>query len=261
LGVQNGKTTMRSEHRKHDRLLVTRYAMDDAYPSERDEARLLIESCADCSALAADMRQISSSVGQLPAPARTRDFMITAEKAEELRGSRLSRWMRSFASPRWGTLRPVAGVALSIGLVMAVVGTALPATLPAAAPEGGVITLNSTDEPAFAPGPAAPAAPETSAPALGAPNEPAAGDPPPGDRSNIESASQAPVSAEFDQAYTVESPQPLADGEVQSLRASQPRDTSRDLLVWTGLLIAVISFVLLALAWLARRYFADPLLR
>src|SRR6187549_2020 len=106
---------MRTEHRKHDRLLVTRFAMDDAYPSERDEARLLVQSCPDCAALAADIRQISNATGQIPVPARTRDFTISAEKAEELRGSRLSRWLRGFAAPGWGmALRPVAGVALSI---------------------------------------------------------------------------------------------------------------------------------------------------
>ena len=145
MSVQNSRSPMRSEHRKHDRLLVTRFAMDDAYPSERDEARLQIESCPDCAALAADIRQISNAVGQVPVPARTRDFMISAEKADELRGNRLTRWMRSFATPRWGTLRPVAGVALSIGLVMAVVGTALPSTVPAVENEGSAITLQATD--------------------------------------------------------------------------------------------------------------------
>src|SRR5215213_1316363 len=138
---------MRSEHRKHDRLLVTRFAMNDAYPSERDEARLLVESCPDCAALAADIRHISNAVGHVPVPARSRDFSISASKAEELRGSRLARWMRGFATPGWSVLRPVAGVALSVGLVMAVVGTALPATLPAAAPEGGALILSATGAP------------------------------------------------------------------------------------------------------------------
>ena len=117
---------MSSEHRRHDRLLVTRFAMDDAYPSETAEARQLIDSCAECAALAADIRALSSSMSQLPDAKRTRDFTITAEKAEELRGSRISRWMRGLATPKFGMLRPVAGVALSIGLVMAIVGVAMP---------------------------------------------------------------------------------------------------------------------------------------
>ncbi len=259
MGVKNGRSLVRSEHRKHDRLLVTRFAMDDAYPSERDEARSLISSCPDCAALAADIRQLSSSVGQLPVPARTRDFAISSEKAEELRGSRLARWMRSFATPRWGTLRPVAGVALSIGLVMVVVGTALPSTLPAVenegAPLGAPLTVRATDN-AQQP----PLVPESTAPALEAPG--VAGEPPTGRNGAevFESASQDPISQQYDAAYA--SPEPVVGGEVETLSVTQPtRDTSRDLFVWAGLAVAVISLGLLALAFVARRYFADPLLR
>jgi hypothetical protein len=259
LSVQNGKTPMRSEHRKHDRLLVTRFAMDDAYPSERDEARLLVQSCPDCAALAADIRQLSNAVGRMPVPPRSRDFTISAEKAEELRGSRLSRWMRGFATPGWGALRPVAGVALSIGVVMAVVGTALPATVPAAVPEGGALTMVATDAPTEAqPLPTDVSAPE-GPPVVAAPGEGSAGD---SGRGEFDQASQDPITQEFNAAYA--SPNPEAGpvgGEVDQLAAGQPRDTTRELLLWAGLLIAVISVALLALAWAARRYFADPLLR
>ncbi len=265
MSVENGKTPMRSEHRKHDRLLVTRFAMDDAYPSERDEARLLVQSCPDCAALAADIRQISNAVGQIPVPPRSRDFTISAEKAEELRGSRLSRWMRGFATPSFGVLRPVAGVALSIGLVMAVVGTALPATMPAAAPEGGALTLQATGGPqdeqplpttvpepnAVPPDVAVPAAGEGGAldSGQGAPN---AGD--------FEKASQDPITVELNAAYA--SPEAeQAPSQDRSVAATESRNTTRDLLLWAGLLIAVISVGLLALAWIARRYFADPLIR
>jgi hypothetical protein len=254
LSVQNGRSLMRSEHRKHDRLLVTRFAMDDAYPSERDEAHLLIESCPDCAALAADVRQLSVSVGQVPVPARTRDFTITAEKAEDLRGSRLARWMRSFATPRWGTLRPVAGVALSIGLVMAVVGTALPSTLPAAVNEGAALTVESTDN--SVPPQAPESQPPMPVPAAGAENPPADRD---GFDSEAASASQDPISLQYNNAYA--SPQPVADGGVEQLVVAESRSTTRDLLVWAGLAIATISVGLLALAFVARRYFADPLLR
>src|SRR5687768_17222994 len=120
---------MQSEHRRHDRLLVTRFAMDDAYPSERAEARRMLESCPECAALAADIRLIATSVSRdMPVPVRNRDFIITAEQAAKLRGSRLSRWMTALTTPGWGALRPVAGVAMSIGLVMAVVGSTIPRT-------------------------------------------------------------------------------------------------------------------------------------
>ena len=39
----------------------------------------------------------------------------------------------------------------------------------------------------------------------------------------------------------------------------EPTDTTRDLLFYAGLAIASLGFLLLALAWFARRYFADPL--
>ena len=259
---------MRTEHRKHDRLLVTRFAMDDAYPSERDEARLLIQSCPDCAALAADVRQISDAVGQMSVPPRTRDFTISADKAEELRGSRLSRWMRGFATPGWGALRPGAGVALSIGLVMAVVGTALPQTLPAAAPEGGALSATASEVPAdaqsFPSSVPEPNGPAPEVPVPGVDTEGAAGDSgrdTPTLAEEFGNASEDPTSQQINAAYA--SPEAIAapvDGQLELATTAQ-RDTTRDLLVWVGLLIAVISVGLLALAYVARRYFADPLLR
>jgi hypothetical protein len=263
--VQNGKSLTRPEHRKHDRLLVTRFAMDDAYPSERTEAIELIRSCPECARLAQDIRQISNAVGQIPVPARTRDFAISAEKAQELRGSRLARWMRSFATPRWRTLRPVAGVALSIGLVMAVVGTAMPSTMPGTfeSTSGAAQEFdNSGEQPPEAPQPtaeAAPAAPGQQPVANGAEDQPGAL---PSDPMEIYmQATEAPVSRDVNKAYTNASPVPGAGGDAEGLTLSAPRDSTSNLLVWSGLLIATISVGLLALAFVARRYFADPLLR
>jgi hypothetical protein len=260
--VQNGKSLTRPEHRKHDRLLVTRFAMDDAYPPERAEATDLIRSCPECARLAEDIRQISNAIGQVPVPVRTRDFAISAEKAQELRGSRLARWMRSFATPRWGTLRPVAGVALSIGLVMAVVGTAMPSTLPATFESTGGAAQeydNSGQEPAEAPQPTAESAPGDQPAVNGPEDQPGAL---PSDPMEVFlQATEAPVSRDVNKAYTNASPLPVADGETEELNLVAPRDSTSNLLVWAGLLIATISIGLLALAFVARRYFADPLLR
>jgi hypothetical protein len=122
------------EHRRHDQVLVGRFATGDALPSEADNARALIASCPDCAALATDMSAIVSQMRQLPTPPRPRDFRISVEQAERLRGSVLQRLLRTLAGPGWATLRPAAGVAMSIGLVLAVVGAGMPAILPAAAP-------------------------------------------------------------------------------------------------------------------------------
>ncbi len=253
MNVHNGRSLTRSEHRRHDRLLVTRFAMDDAYPTERDEALKLVESCSECAALAADVRTVATAMPRLPVAPRTRSFTITAEQADRLRGSGLSRWLRTLAMPGWGALRPVAGVALSIGLVMAVVGAGMPGTY--------LASERLTDTPTQAGAPRDPAvpspvagqapqvAPETGPPALGS------------DRAaEFDNASPDPITDQLSSAYV--EPSPSADGaEREELRVTMTADPARDLLVYAGLMIAALSFALLALAWIARRYFADPLLR
>ena len=51
--------------------------------------------CDECAALAADIRLISTRTTQLPAVARTRDFRITPDQAQQLRGSWIDRVMRA----------------------------------------------------------------------------------------------------------------------------------------------------------------------
>jgi hypothetical protein len=281
VNVQNSRQSMRSEHRRHDRLLVTRFAMDDAYPSETAEARQLIDSCAECAALAADIRTMSSSISKLPDAKRTRDFAITAEKAEELRGSRISRWMRGLATPKFGMLRPVAGVALSIGLVMAIVGVAMPGTAPAGDNTFGAaemtsptdkagVTPNAPPPPIAAPGgqidsPIPAQAPgflstETPEYALGAAS-PDTRLEDPDDVSAFAQSSPEPQSDAINGAYVEPTLEPGVSAEGNEFAAARPADASRELLFYAGLAIAGFSVLLLALAWFARRYFADPLLR
>lgn len=253
--MHNGRSLTRSEHRRHDRLLVTRFAMDDAYPSERNEARSLVESCADCAALAADVRVIARSTSHLPAPRRTRDFMITAERAEQLRGTRLTRWLRTLAMPGFAVLRPVAGVALSIGLVMAVVGASIPGMQSATLSDQKV---DAGGPPAAAEQPGTTAAPEIVGP-VSAPGTELA----PDRASGQEYAQATPGTASdnLNRAYIASSPDPNTDSQRVELAQTTPANGTRDILVYAGLLVAVLSFALLALAVAARRYFADPLLR
>jgi hypothetical protein len=233
-------------------LLVTRFAMDDAYPSERAEAQALVESCADCASLAADIRLISTSVSRLPHPARPRDFSITAEQAEQLKGSRLTRWLRSLGTPGWAALRPVAGVALSIGLVMAVVGAALPRVETSAQLYSGAVKAPSG--PAVIAAPSLSAEPPDIAPPVGASN-PGSG------FESLSSATQDPVTRSYDNAYVPASAEPGAGTETQLDALPVTVDPTRGLLIIIGLAVASLSFGLLALAGIARRYFADPLLR
>jgi len=172
-------------------------------------------------------------------------------------------------------LRPVAGVALSIGLVMAVVGAAMPSTLPAGATlfsgaDSGAATnkaepTQNAAPPEVAPAPetlgAAPGAASTQLPGYAAEASPldTAGD---GPVSALAQSSPVPQTREIDHAYVEPSP----DADVTPVQgdefaAARPADTTRDLLFYAGLAIAGLSVLLLALAWFARRYFADPLLR
>jgi hypothetical protein len=113
------------EHDRHDRLLVARYAAGDAYPSEVDRAERQIEACSECAALASDIRLISARVAGIEPISRTRDFRISAQRAQEMRSSWFERMLRGISSPGWTVVRPLAGAALAIGMVLSVVG-ALP---------------------------------------------------------------------------------------------------------------------------------------
>ena len=113
------------DHDRHDRLLVTRFAVGDAYPGEVARAKELVERCTECAALAADIRLIAARTADLPVVRRPRDFRITAPQAEQLRGSWLARLLRPFSAPGWGVARPLASAALVVGLSLAVIG-ALP---------------------------------------------------------------------------------------------------------------------------------------
>src|SRR5688572_16142558 len=135
----HSRGTLNSDHRRHDRLLVTRFAAGDSYPSDEAEAQALVAGCSDCAELAADIRLLSMRAHELTAPRRPRDFRISAEQAERLRGNWFERFMRGLAAPGWGTaLRPMAGAAMAIGLMLVVIGSlplgkAAPASQPAGA--------------------------------------------------------------------------------------------------------------------------------
>ena len=269
------RTSMPADHRRHDRLLIARLAAGDSYPAEIEEARTQIATCSDCAALAADIQVLSRAVANVRTPARPRDFRLTVEQADKLRGSWLERLMRGFAGPGLGTLRPVAGVALSIGLVMAVAG-ALPSFAPAGPasdaeigfPAASTAELDAPEPSPFAEdGVKAPGdqSAGTSMPSQAA-NEnvspvTAAATDAPGGRGDAQEAGATlePITQDFDNVYNAS---PGADTERQAgtdLDASSS-NTSR-ILTYGGLLLALGSLALLIGAWLARRRFSDRLLR
>ena len=244
------RRTMHSDHRRHDRLLVARLAAGDSHPAQLDEARALVAACAECARLAEDIRLISGAVQHLPAARRPRSFQLSAERADQLRGSRLERFLRRLSGPGWGTLRPVAGVALSLGLVMAAIGSL---------PLGGMASLPAEDgfgtqQPDIAR--ATDFAAATAAPA---------GEAAPGGQGEAPADVAQPAEDGLNEAY-VEALRNQDDGnaadptgpadtpEAAAIRGGSP-------LLYAGLSLAVLAMGALTLAWFARRRYADPLLR
>ena len=116
-----------SEHDRHERLLVVRLATNDELdPSEDARARALVASCPDCAALSRDIQTISRATAVSVTPSRPRDFRLTPHEAAAAHGSPVRRWLARLSSPGMGTLRPLAGAAVAVGLLLVVAGGGLP---------------------------------------------------------------------------------------------------------------------------------------
>ena len=121
-----------ADHARHDRLLVVRYLDldDDLLEGEVSQARALLASCPDCAALATELQLISDATNRMVVPSRTRDFRLTPQQAASLRPAGFRRFLESLGGAfRFEFLRPLAGAAVAIGLLLAVVGS-LPSLRP-----------------------------------------------------------------------------------------------------------------------------------
>jgi hypothetical protein len=262
--------SLAAEHRRHDRLLIARFAVGDTSGAPEQEARELVRRCSECAALAADITAISTSVAQLPAAPRTRDFRLTSDQAARLRGSRMDRWLRTISGSGWATVRPVAAVALSVGVVMSVVG-ALP-ILGAAGTAAPADNFFPTDAPiAVVDQPTPEQTDQTRTGSAGAPTPGQVAVRPQG--GGVESS----AGDQLDNAYLQE--QTIAPAEQQP--GQQPAPTTgkagsgndlsgqlpgthnalRDLILIAGVLVTLVALVVLAVLYAARRRYYDPLLR
>ncbi len=123
-------------HAAHDVLLIARLAGDDVSGADEAQARELVASCGECSALLTDLAAISAALpGALPVPDRQREFTLTPEDASRLRGSWLSRWRDRANRQRILLLQPLAGATVALGLAMALLSS--PAVLPLASSTAG----------------------------------------------------------------------------------------------------------------------------
>jgi hypothetical protein len=241
-------------HTRHDRRLVARFTVGESLPGEAEEGRRLLEQCTDCARLAADLRLLRTSIAGLPTPARTRNFRLTAEQAERLRGNTFERLLRRLAMPGLTMLRPVAGVAMAIGLTIMVVGGALPAAAPVAAPTQREFTMNNGDDTA---------APTGRAAAL--PTYEDSAKESDGSADIVSGPAGSPgvsgVGAPDQPSATAAIPPGGQDIPPTTPATDTSADTTRLLLIYGGTTLAMLSFGLLLLAWFARRRLEDPLLR
>lgn len=248
-------------HARHDRLVVARYTAGEAISAEAEEGRRLVEQCADCARLADDLRLLRTSVARLPTPARTRNFRLTQAQADSLRGSAFDRFLRRLAAPRLAMLRPVAGVALAMGLTVAVVGAGfqLPTAGSAAAPPGERDQFTAVQDttaatPTLEPQPAAVATDP------GKESEGTTDINGPGATSRTGSAGGPPESTQ-QPVEVIGGPTFAEEATPPKVAPAESTDTTRLLLIYGGVSLATLSFAVLLLAWFARRHLEDPLLR
>jgi hypothetical protein len=117
-------------HPDHDTILVAALAAGDLADLPRADAETLVAACPDCATLHADLLAIAAATRALPAPARTRDYRLTAEQAERLRPSGMRRLVEAFGSSRLAVTRPLAVAFTTLGIAGLLL-SAIPAGGPA----------------------------------------------------------------------------------------------------------------------------------
>ncbi len=141
-----------ADHASHDPELIAAYAAGDAEGRDLDAAAALVERCEACQRLHADLLAISAALVDLPAPARSRDFRITADQAAALRPAGWRGLVAALAGPRFSFAAPLGTAMATLGLVgLLIAGPGLPFG-------------TATSAPAMAPAPAGDSDANTAAP-------------------------------------------------------------------------------------------------
>jgi hypothetical protein len=113
--------TQRS-HDRHDRFLIAALAADDVSGQALSDAHDLVEGCAACAELLADLRAIARATAALPEIPRTLDFQLSPETADRLGARGWRGILVRIADSRFGVARPIAVGLTSLGLVAAIAG-------------------------------------------------------------------------------------------------------------------------------------------
>ncbi|MFN8518869.1 MAG: hypothetical protein U0667_05645 [Chloroflexota bacterium] len=263
----------------------------DLTPAETTQARALLASCPECAALSADLEVISRAIATSVVPPRPRDFRLTPQRAAASQGSVLDRLRRWLASPGSFAVRPLAGAALAIGLILVVVAPNLHSSVTGLGDDAGVrevapstaatmvvpapTTLAEGDRAAKETDP--PQAPDGAGPEVYAATAPsgspstqsgmtmrAIDSPAPTQAGDTAMAGGAANASPGADAGTAPDGGAQADedgqGEPPSVAVSTTSDATTFALTLLGIVLAGTGLMVLVFAWAARRW-QDPLLR
>jgi len=269
-------------HALHDLELIAALAArePDAKTAELTAARALVDTCADCRSLYADLRAVQVAVAASMTPRRPRDFTLSAADANRLRGSGWRRALRFIGSSRDVFSRPLAIGFTTIGVVALLI-TAVP-SIPLGGAGGGAVlsTVGSAvhreqaaEAPQFAASPAASAAASAAAAPAAAPSAAA-----PSYASEFGPAASPAASGAADRQSVSATPETYGDtgggvfsgsnegtgrtGDAQGgdldTAITEALTSVRDDGLSIGLVIAgislIIGFGLFALRWTSRRF-------
>jgi len=95
--------------------LIAALDAGDLAGRERDRAAGLVDTCAGCASLLADLAIIRAATATLPAPPRRRDYRLTDADAARLRPSAWRSLVGWLGAPR-STVRPLAGGLVALGI-------------------------------------------------------------------------------------------------------------------------------------------------
>ena len=148
-------------HQDHDLVLVAALAAGDTEGRDHTRATELVTSCPECARVRDDLVTLAALLPTLPAPARTRDYRLTAEQAAALRPTGWRRLLGAFGGSGFRFATPVGTAMATLGIAGLLL-SAVPSSLPAGTTgdgTGGSAPLQSVTQDASAPaasaGPAA----------------------------------------------------------------------------------------------------------
>ena len=117
-------------HQDHDLVLVAALAAGDTEGRDHTRATELVTSCPECARVRDDLVTLAALLPTLPAPARTRDYRLTAEQAAALRPTGWRRLLGAFGGSGFRFATPVGTAMATLGIAGLLL-SAVPSSLPA----------------------------------------------------------------------------------------------------------------------------------